>query len=168
MKRPSGDHVGLQSVAASLNTGVGSPPWAGIVMMSIWALVPSRVWKTMRWPWGDQRGMTPSPEPSRRASPPSTGTTHSSLTPSQFSGMRPTRSVAYASIVPSGDQEGLKPSRVTLLTASPVRPITKMPPPSRLDLNAILCPSGENAGWSSSSVEPSVRQMGILPLVLCR
>ena len=36
--------------------------------------------------------------------------------------------------LPSGDHVGLNPLRVSRLTASPVRPMTKIPPPSRLDL----------------------------------
>jgi hypothetical protein len=42
-------------------------------------------------------------------------------------------SVVKASWVPSGDHDGLNPTFVTRLTASPVRPITKIPPPPRLE-----------------------------------
>src|SRR5258706_6931492 len=76
--------------------------------------------------------------------------------------------VEKASSVPSGDQDGLNPTRVTRLTASPVRPITKMPPPSLLDRNAMRSPSGENAGMSSSAGESLVRFTGFEPDVLCR
>jgi hypothetical protein len=52
-----------------------------------------------------------------------------------------TFSVTNAIAVPSADQVGLKPMRVIRRTISPVRPMTKRPPPSQLDRNAMRSPS---------------------------
>ncbi len=71
--------------------------------------------------------------------------------------------VEYAIRVPSGDQAGLRPKSVSRRTEPPIEPMTKIPPPSRPERNAMRCPSGENAGCPSSAGESSVRLTGRLP-----
>ena len=165
--RPSGDHTGFQSSAASDVTGTGVPPSAGIVSISRCPKAPSlkTVQYAIRWPCGDQLGWIPLTSDNRRRSPDASVTAQRSLGPTwkTFGG-----EVANTSWVPSGDQAGVYPLSVMRRTDSPVRPITKIPPPWRSDRNAIRSPSGENAGCVSSSGESLVRLIGFCPPTLCR
>ena len=124
----------------------------GIVQMSTCNGGPIRLVNAMRRLCGDQLGITASAREARAfrsRRPPSTARSARD----EFCGFNSTFSIVKARRVPSGDQAGLKPRGETLLMASPVRPITNSPPPSRLDRNAMRLPSGENAGWSSSPAE---------------
>ncbi len=115
----------------------------------------------MRVPCGDTRGWTASPRTNRRGSPPSTDTVQSSLKTKRRSGPCGPSPLAYTIDLPSGNHAGWKPPWVRRLTDSPVRPIRKMPPPSRVDRKAMVSPSGENAGAVWSLAAPLVRLIAV-------
>jgi hypothetical protein len=71
--------------------------------------------------------------------------------------------VAKAISRPSGDQAGFHPRSAIRRTNSPVMPMTKRPPESREERKAIVLPSGENAGWTSSLRHSRVRLTGRCP-----
>ena len=108
-------------------------------------MVPLVVY-AIRSPFGDQLGNTASTFPICRSLPDARSTTHNELSPSVFCGSRSAFSVVNAMFSPSGDHVGLNPDASGDGPLLPVRPMTKMPPPSRLDRKAMRSPSGENAG----------------------
>src|SRR6266540_5830529 len=86
--RPSGDHSGAQSVAASCVTATGVPPAAAIVTMSRWPPVFDQ--NAIRSPDGDQDGCTASPFTSRFAAPDETSTVHNSaITEREYGSLTP-------------------------------------------------------------------------------
>src|SRR5436190_5662127 len=120
-QRPSGDHSGAQSVAASRVTWTGVPPAAATVWMSRCPCV--LVQNAMRSPCGDHAGCTASLVTSFFDAPEARSTDHNSDVALREYGSR-TASVPKASIVPSGDQAGSNPVVVTRRTDSPVAPMT--------------------------------------------
>src|SRR5262245_16657318 len=120
----------------------------------------------MRWPCGDQFGWTALSSVTSRVAPVASSTAHTALYDIRLVGAS-TTSVANATDAESGDHVGLKPTSVTRRTDSPVAPITKLPPPSRVDRNAIRFPSGDSAGWLSSTSGVAVRSSRFLPPTRC-
>ena len=104
--RPSGDHTGSQSMAASVVTATAPPPDAATVRTSLWPALETLQYAT-RWPWGDQRGWTASSGVSiRRRAPEDTSIAHSSPVPERLktsSQLTVETTISRA----SGDQLGL-------------------------------------------------------------
>ena len=128
MNRPSGDHTGDQSIAASSVTahrraagrrnGVDVALAAGVAPVddALTGRRPRRLHARRRRPACAAYRRQPS-------------TTYNVLSPSREAGST-ISSVANAICVPSGDHAGSKPMSVTRRTDSPVAPATKMPPTS--------------------------------------
>ena len=167
-KWPSGDHVGLQSSAASSVTDTpscaASEPLAATVQMSFCPLCPRSPQKAIRAPPGDQLGCSAlMVVASGRICPELTLTTDSPVALLKRAVGSVNVPGATTISAPSGDQLGEYPKPVRRVTDSPEALIRNTPPPSRSDRNAMRSPSGENAGCRSSAGESGVKRTAFLP-----
>src|SRR5438477_8544698 len=107
-----------------------------MVQISLCPEDPFKPQKAILFPSGDHRGeVALDPLSNNLFWPVWTSTIHNSASPPPCKGS--SSSVQRAICLPSGDHAGRNPKSVILRGDSPLAPITKIPPPSRSDRNAI-------------------------------